>query len=100
MIYSLHQKTQEIEEKIAEQQRHMDWYAQECQTGVATEDRAHYKEEYHSLMRLHRQITQLKDQKGSEKQRNRLTKAYFQLQGSIQQARRTLLTLGSDMNTV
>ena len=40
----------EFEKKLAEQQRHMDWYAQECSTSEP-EQFAYYQKEYYSLMR-------------------------------------------------
>ena len=109
MTYSLNKRTKEFETKLAEQQRHMDWYAQECRTDVFPADTDHYEKEYYSLMwqrtktqRLYakylcKQISHLKDKKHAQKQRNQLKKTYFQLQDSVQQARRTLLTLGPDI---
>ena len=102
---SLQKRTKDFETKLAEQQRHMDWYARECNTDVETEERDHCEKEYYALMRkrtkaqrlyakhLRRQIVQLKDKRDSQKKRNQLKKTYFQLQDSIQQAQRILLTL-------
>ena len=97
-------RTQDFEKKLAEQQRHMDWYAQEC-TVSAPEEFALYQKEYYSLMRqrtetqrlytehLSKQISQLKPNKQARKQRNELKRIYFRMKDDVERAHRALRAL-------
>ena len=99
--------TREFENKLTEQQRHMDWHAQECSTSEP-EQFAYYQKEYYSLMRqrtetqrlyaehLRKKIAQLKANKQARRQRNELKRTYFHVKDEVERAHRALQALGHE----
>ena len=97
-----------FEADLAEKQRHMDWYAKECQSidTDTPEETEVYQQRYYALMRertevehkyvrhLRKQIAQLRqaaiDNNQVRRQRNQLKKRYFQLQARVAEARAAL----------
>ena len=116
MTHSVNIRTKRFEAELAEKQRHMDWYAKECQSiDIDTpEETEEYQKRYYSIMQertdtqhtyakyLRKQIAALKqatlDGNNQVRQkRNQLKKRYFQLQSSVAEARATLLQIAPDM---
>ena len=89
-------RAKEFEQQLAEQQRHLDWYAQEYQTSLNPAEEDMYRDRYYSLLKdrdttrcrylkhLRSEIARLKPMavtgnKLTHRKRNQLKKAYFKL---------------------
>ena len=98
-----------FEADLAEKQRHMDWYAKECQSiDIDTpQEIEEYQKRYYALIRdrtdvqqkyarfIRKHIARLKqatnaDNSQVRQERNQLKKRYFQLQARVDEARAAL----------